>query len=98
MTAMTTAEIMDCIKQGGRELNRQLALGLDEQRLIRTGGYRNQSTATAHNHRPPLDPDAVKRNENDVSFNYSQVLFDLGRGTSTASTAAPAPRKLNVVR
>ena len=97
MTAMSNDEIMECIKEGGRELNRRLALGLDEQRLIRTGGYRNQSQVTAHNQRPPLDPDAIQRNENDVSFNYSRALFDLDLGTGTEARAKTEQRKLKVV-
>ena len=87
MTQMSDEEIMDCIKEGGRELNRQLELGLSEERLIRTGGYRNQNKLTAGNRPAPLNPDAMKRNENDVSFNYSQALFDIDLGTGTEAKA-----------
>lgn len=78
MTKMPTEEIMEHIKVGGRKLNEMLELGLTEDRLIRTGGYRNHTKETANNKpKPPLDPDNLRRNENDVSFNYSQAVFDL---------------------
>jgi radical SAM superfamily enzyme YgiQ (UPF0313 family) len=83
VTQLSDAEIMDCIKRGASELNTQLQLGLSEDRFVRTGGYRNHIKETSTASRPPLDPEAIKRNENDVSFNYSQVVFDIDLGTGT---------------
>ncbi len=80
MTKMPDTQIMDCIKEGAERLNRELELGLDSERLIRTGGYRNHEKKTAakasdgQNYR--LDPEHLKRNENDVSFNYSRTVFE----------------------
>ena len=32
----------------------------------------------------PLDPDNIKRNENDVSFNYSETEFEIDAGEIAA--------------
>jgi anaerobic magnesium-protoporphyrin IX monomethyl ester cyclase len=77
MTALADEEIMFSIQSGARQLNKSLELGLSEQQLIKTGGYRNQDKKTAKNINGPIDPDNLKRIENDVSFNYSQALFDI---------------------
>lgn len=79
MTKMTDEEIMRNIKEGGERLNQRLELGLDESRLIRTGGYRNHHKKTK-DARPPLDVNNIKRNQNDVSFNYSQAVFEQDLG------------------
>ena len=44
MTQLSDDEVMAEIKAGGTELNRQLELGLDDDSLIRTGGYRSHSS------------------------------------------------------
>jgi len=75
MTKMSNEEVMGLIKTGAADLNRMLELGLAEDRLIKTGGYRNHTKATARGAKPLLDPNNLKRNENDVSFNYSQATF-----------------------
>jgi len=80
MTQMSDDEIMDQIKEGGIRLNEQLELGLTEDSLIRTGGYRKHSPKTAHEENPPLDPENIERNVNDFTFNYSKTLFELDTG------------------
>ncbi len=99
MTTMSDDEIMEAIKEGARELNRQLDLGLSEDRYIRTGGYRNQSRITARSGGDrPLDPENLKRIENDVSFNYSQAVFDVdSRAIAEATAAAKATPRLTVL-
>ena len=88
MTKLSNDEIMAEIKSGARELNEKLALGLDEKRFIRTGGYRKHTNKTAiGSTRKPLDPENVERNENDFSFNYSQAVFDMDLGTGTVAKA-----------
>lgn len=82
MTSMTDAEVMSLIKEGASELNRMLELGLSDATLIRTGGYRRHTKKTASENRPLLDPDNLKRNENDVSFNYSQATFSIDLGVT----------------
>ncbi len=91
MTSMSDQEVMDGIREGAAELNRMLGLGLEEDRLIKTGGYRRHTPETAEaqakgrpetSARPLLDPNALKRNENDVSFNYSQATFSIDLGVS----------------
>ena len=88
MTKLSDEEIMTAIKNGARELNEKLALGLDEKRFIRTGGYRKHTKKTAVGAtRKPLDPENVERHENDFSFNYSQAVFDMDLGTGTVAKA-----------
>lgn len=81
MTQMGQDEVMARIKAGAAKLNEMLELGLTDETLIRTGGYRKHTKKTAgRDPKPLIDPDNLARNENDVSFNYSQATFqnDLG--------------------
>jgi len=50
---------------------------LDNASLIKTGGARNHTALKADlKSKNALDPDGIKRIENDFSFNYSQATFD----------------------
>lgn len=73
MTKYSDQEIMDMIKEGAMRLNKELELGLNEDRLIRTGGYRNHTKKTARGNRDPIDVEKMDRIENDFTFNYSRV-------------------------
>jgi hypothetical protein len=75
MTKMTDTEIMDEIKKGARRLNELLNLGLTDQTFIKTGGYKKHT-----NIKKQLDPDRMKRIENDVSFNYAETQFEVDQG------------------
>jgi anaerobic magnesium-protoporphyrin IX monomethyl ester cyclase len=78
MTKMSDDEIMGQIKKNALELNKLLELGLDESSLVKTGGARNHTNLKTH-WKPEddaLDPEDIKRNESDFSFNYSQTAFD----------------------
>ena len=89
MTKMSDEEIMNEIKKGGKRLNEMLDVGLTEDVLIKSKGYKGQRTnkklkvpqetnaASLGNKstRPRLDPKKIKRIRNDVSFNYSQTDF-----------------------
>lgn len=68
MTRMSDQEILDEITRGCARLNELLGLGLSEKTFVRTGGYRKH-TKWRNQGRP-------QRNENDVSFNYSNQMFD----------------------
>lgn len=46
MTAMSDDEVQARIKEGAEELNRKLKLGLNEETLIKTGGYRRHLKGT----------------------------------------------------
>jgi radical SAM superfamily enzyme YgiQ (UPF0313 family) len=81
MTKMSDAEIMDEIKKGASRLNEALELGLSQDRLIKTGGYK-KATKIGEFQKPPLDPDNMKRNENDFSFNYSDAVFEVDPGVT----------------
>jgi len=74
MTKMSDEEVMREIKDGAMRLNQMLELGLSYDKLVKTGGYREHTKLTAKKD-PPLDPENLVRNENDVSFNYSQAVF-----------------------
>lgn len=75
MTKMTDTEIMDEIKKGARRLNELLNLGLTDKTFIKTGGYKKHT-----NIKKQLDPDRMKRIENDVSFNYAETEFEVDHG------------------
>ena len=69
MTQMPDQEILDEITRGCGRLNEQLGLGLSEETYVRTGGYRK--------HTKPRNEGRPERNQNDVSFNYSNQMFDV---------------------
>jgi anaerobic magnesium-protoporphyrin IX monomethyl ester cyclase len=97
MTTLSDEEVMGLIKEGAANLNRMLELGLSADRLIKTGGYRHHTKETARSSRPLLDPGNLKRNQNDVSFNYGQATFtsELGvRGSVDAGEEADSRGKL----
>ena len=79
MTKMSDEEIMNEIKKGGRRLNKMLDVGLTEDTLVKSKGYKsqkiNKKLAPPQEIRPRLDPKKIKRIKNDVSFNYSQSEF-----------------------
>ena len=89
MTKMSDDEIMGYISEGAKKLNEMLNLGLDNNSLIKTGGYRKHTEKTVENasdevyiakdwddNRGPLDPDNINRNENDFSYNYNLSMKD----------------------
>ncbi len=61
MTALEDEAILHAIQEECSRLNRSLELGLADDELIRTGGYKQ--------HTP-------KRNQGDTSFSYSQQVFE----------------------
>jgi hypothetical protein len=82
MTQMSDGEVLGLIKEYAQKFNEELALGLSQDRLVKTGGYMYTKTESAKNPKPLLNPNNLRRNQNDVSFNYSQTVFsiDLGLG------------------
>jgi anaerobic magnesium-protoporphyrin IX monomethyl ester cyclase len=77
MTQMSDDEIMGQIKANASKLNQLLELNLNESSLIKTGGARIHTNLKNHwKEKDALDPDGIKRIENDFSFNYSQTAFD----------------------
>lgn len=77
MTALSDEDIHKNIKYYAELLNERLRLGLSEGRLVRTGGYMYQKTESAKNPKPLIDPDNLRRNNNDFSLNYSQAIFSM---------------------
>lgn len=82
MTKMLDAEIMAEIKIGAGKLNEMLNLGLTEDRYIKTKGYQGSKS---NKKLEPLDPEKIKRIENDVSFNYAQTEFKFEQQPSAES-------------
>ena len=74
MTKLSNEEIMGAIKEGAAKLNEMLDLGLNEDTYIRTKGYKNRLD-NLEKQRPKLNPKKIKRNVNDMSFNYAQTDF-----------------------
>ena len=72
MTKMTDEEIMSEIKDGAKMLNEQLHVGLTEETYIKSKGYKSQRIKKKLR---KIDPENMKRIENDVSFNYSAAEF-----------------------
>ena len=70
---------MNEIKTGAKRLNEMLDVGLTEDTLVKSKGYKSQKIdkklEAPQEIRPRLDPKKIKRIENDVSFNYSQQDF-----------------------
>ena len=71
MTKLTDDQIMSEIKIGAKKLNDMLDLGLNENTYIKTKGYKNSKTDEKK-----LLAKTVARNQNDVSFNYSNQEFE----------------------
>ena len=71
MTKLSNEEIMSEIKKGAKVLNETLDLGLNENTYIKTKGYKNSKIKKKN-----LTVPETSRNENDVSFNYSNTQFE----------------------
>ena len=91
MTKMSDEQIMSEIKEGAKRLNEALQLGLSEDRLIKTGGYKKVTRVEEYRKRPPLDPEDMKRTENDFSFNYSDAVFEVDSGVGVGKPASEPP-------
>ena len=65
---------MGAIKEGAAKLNEMLDLGLNQDTYIRTKDYKN-ILDNLEKQRPKLNPTKIKRNVNDMSFNYAQTDF-----------------------
>ena len=86
MTKMSDKEIMHEIEVGAERLNQLLKVGLKKDSIIRTKGYQSQKinktlevpqeqNIASLGNKSTENPKKMKRNRNDVSFNYSQTEF-----------------------
>ena len=91
---MSDEDVMREIKDGAMRLNQMLELGLTYDKLVKTGGYREHTKLTAKNDLP-LDPENLVRNENDVSFNYSQAIFADDMKTQFVASEQIKARNMN---
>lgn len=75
MTRMSDEEITAEIKKAAKKANKVLNLGLEDEHLLKTGGYKRHTNRDAQVGKIENDPESIHRNENDFSFNYSQATF-----------------------
>lgn len=77
MTKMLNEEILVEIESCAKKAKEALGLGLSDDHLIKTGGYKKHTNLKkflgAKNN--GQESRGLRRNENDVSFNYSQATF-----------------------
>jgi radical SAM superfamily enzyme YgiQ (UPF0313 family) len=87
MTKMSNEEIMNEIEVGAERLNELLKIGLKKGSYIKTKGYQSQKVTktlevpqeqniSSLGNKATDNPKKLKRNRNDVSFNYSQTKFE----------------------
>ena len=92
MTQLSNDELIDTIKAEALKLNSYLGIDLNENSLIKTGGYRSHSKETAENARLTkqaknlfdIKGDA-HQNPNDLTLNlnYAKAKFDYGKQDGT---------------
>ncbi len=87
MTQMSDQELMDALKEGAASINQELNLGLSEDSFLKTGGYRKHTKLKDVREGEVVDPDKMKRNENDFSFNYSSAVFDMNENVIAEKNA-----------
>lgn len=75
MTTLPDDEILGHIATGAKQLNNALEIGLQDDSLIKTGGYKKHTNNKTQ--QTDAESDKLTRNENDFSFNYSQTEFEL---------------------
>jgi len=86
MTKMSNEEVMTEIEIGAKRLNKLLKVGLEGNSLIKTKGYKNQrikktlevpqeQNIASLGNKSTSNSKKMKRNRNDVSFNYSRTDF-----------------------
>ena len=86
MTKMSNEEIMNEIEVGAERLNKLLKVGLKKGSYIKTKGYQSQKVnkrlevpqeqnISSLGNKSTDNPKKMKRNRNDVSFNYSKTDF-----------------------
>ena len=83
---MSNEEIMNEIEVGAERLNKLLKVGLKKGSYIKTKGYQSQKVnkrlevpqeqnISSLGNKSTDNPKKMKRNRNDVSFNYSKTDF-----------------------
>jgi len=87
MTQMSDEEVKEIIRVGADRLNKKLQLGLENDSLIKTGGYRNHTKETGAGVPDNLPVGGEGYDESEINFNYSQALFDIDLGTGTTAKA-----------
>ncbi len=77
MTKMSDVDVKGFIAEGAAELNAKLGIGLENDKLIKTGGYNE------HSKKSKLKK--LKREKNSLILNYSEAEFESGLGVATNS-------------
>ncbi len=74
MTTMSDEKVKGLIADGAEELNEKLGIGLNKEKLIKTGGYNSHSKKTKLK--------KLEREKNSLILNYSEAEFDSTLGVS----------------
>jgi anaerobic magnesium-protoporphyrin IX monomethyl ester cyclase len=74
MTTMSDEKVKGLIADGAEELNQKLGIGLNKEKLIKTGGYNSHSKKTKLK--------KLEREKNSLILNYSEAEFDSTLGVS----------------
>ena len=77
MTTMSDSEVKGLIAEGASELNKKLGIGLENEKLIKTGGYNE------HSKKSKLKK--LSREKNSLILNYSEAEFETDLGVSASS-------------
>ena len=72
MTQMDDAEVRDLIAEGAGNLNEKLNIGLNSEKLLKTGGY-NKHTSKKKIRK-------LTREKNSLILNYNEAEFDADLG------------------
>ena len=79
MTAMSDEEVKGAIAEGAENLNKYLKIGLDKNKLLKTGGY-NKHTNKEKMKKLKNSNQKLTREKNSLILNYNEAEFDADLG------------------
>ena len=79
MTKMSDEEVKAAIAEGAENLNKHLKIGLDKNKLLRTGGY-NKHTNSKRIKKLKSSSQKLTREKNSLILNYNEAEFDVPLG------------------
>ena len=75
MTKMSDDEVKAAIAEGAENLNKHLKIGLDKNKLLRTGGY-NKHTNSKRIKKLKSSSQKLTREKNSLILNYNEAEFN----------------------
>lgn len=79
MTKMSDEEVKTAIAEGAENLNKHLEIGLDKNKLLKTGGY-NKHTNSKRIKKLKNSSQKLTREKNSLILNYNEAEFDVPLG------------------